>query len=331
MDVRRVAFLVVGLPLVLLPALAGRASGAGAPAMQLAVVGARGITFYSATGAAECRLRLRIAANPAWSPDDSTLAYVDDNAGGEVVAISTPCQPQARRRVLATGCDGCPFAWSPDGATLAYARLAGERSTVVLRQLASSAERTIARLPGAAVAAIAWSHDGTTLALRLTPPHNSNATLAGALVTLRADGSQRHVLLAGGVAELSGWSRDGRRILFTLAHAYSSEVATVERDGTHVRRLAGGHGAVYSPDGTLIAYLVHRAGLYLMRADGGGRRRLVAASDYQPAGASWSPDGLHIAFTPDFVALVVADPQAATAPRVLSQDAEPEAIAWAPR
>ncbi len=56
----------------------------------------------------------------------------------------------------------------------------------------------------------------------------------------------------------------------------------------------------WSPDGTRIAFSVFQDGIYVMNADGSGRRRLTSSAMFNSVGdaqPSWSPDGTKIVFT----------------------------------
>jgi TolB protein len=67
-------------------------------------------------------------------------------------------------------------------------------------------------------------------------------------------------------------------------------------DGTHRRRLAPGGGPQWSPDGRRIAY-ANDDGIFVMNADGTGKKRLTRSGGGSYWSAVWSPDGKQIAFT----------------------------------
>jgi len=77
-----------------------------------------------------------------------------------------------------------------------------------------------------------------------------------------------------------------------------AEVCVVNTDGTGLRRLAAdARGPAWSPDGAKIAYTrFHGGGVWVMDADGSGKRRVTPA----PLGAewvAWSPGGRQLLFT----------------------------------
>ena len=77
------------------------------------------------------------------------------------------------------------------------------------------------------------------------------------------------------------------------------DVYVVRSDGRGLRRLAANaRGPAWSPDGSRIAYasLSARGGVWVMNADGSGKRRVTPA----PGGTdwvAWSPDGRRILFS----------------------------------
>lgn len=114
----------------------------------------------------------------------------------------------------------------------------------------------VAGVPGRDDFSPAWSPDGRRIAYRLNPPRSDESDI---LVVRAGGGTPRNLTSSPGVADWSpAWSPDGKRIAF-----FST------RDG--------------------------RMGLWSMKADGTGNRRLTREGwlDEYPA---WSPDGRRIAF-----------------------------------
>ena len=82
--------------------------------------------------------------------------------------------------------------------------------------------------------------------------------------------------------------------------SFESTVYTIRRDGTHRRRLARGLFPAWSARGEIA--FVHQVsatapftdGIYAMRPDGGGLRRLTR--DARDSAPNWSPHGMHVVF-----------------------------------
>jgi Tol biopolymer transport system component len=102
------------------------------------------------------------------------------------------------------------------------------------------------------------------------------------------------------------WSPDGQRIAFTWFGPTTSDIWTINADGsnpvnlTDTPQIDEGFPA-WSPDGQRLAYTTRRDGnneIYVMNADGSDPVRLTdnPADDFAP---SWSPDGSRIAFVSD--------------------------------
>jgi Tol biopolymer transport system component len=151
----------------------------------------------------------------------------------------------------------------------------------------------------------------------------SQTTGFSVLWTMRADGSgARRVTRAQDVEEVEPeWSPDGRKIAYSRSDECDTEpseiscnrIWTVNADGSDARRLiprkvpgilanraVSFQAPTWSPDGRRIAYEQsiwesQRSNLYVMNADGSGRRRLTRLRNARSP--AWSPDGAAIAFT----------------------------------
>ena len=157
-----------------------------------------------------------------------------------------------------------------------------------------------------------WSPDGRAIAYVVDPDPSAGCPYASCtsrfeLWVMGAGGGNARKLARGVVGRPPPiWSPDGRTIAFEHVpqHIAGSDVYTIRRDGTHLRRLTRtpweeDTPAGWSPDGNKLVF-VHwplktaSTHLYVTDADGSGQRRLT---HLEPSEASWSPDGTTIAVT----------------------------------
>jgi len=137
-------------------------------------------------------------------------------------------------------------------------------------------------------------------------PSEATVSSSGLVTGVRADNA--HVAIsavADGVAGsaflavLEGFDAADGQIMFTSA----GDVYVTNPSGPGILRLttnpAYDGGAVWSPDGTKIAFVTYRDGnaeIYVMNADGSGFTN-VTNNPYDDYPARWSPDGTKILFT----------------------------------
>jgi Tol biopolymer transport system component len=208
---------------------------------------------------------------PAWSPGGRVLALAE---GGRL-AIMRHDGTGLRRLPQLTDSDTEP-AWSPDGRRLAFV---GTRSCLyctwpfTVRSDGTGLRRVTIRGAGSP----AWSNTGTLAFL--------NTTDRG-LYSVRPDGSRLRRLFGRywGWGNQPDWSPDGRRIAFSAR----GRIFTIGANGRGLRRVSKdlpGHSApAWSPDGKYIAFARsdypltdEDDGVYVMRSDGRGARRIVNA------------------------------------------------------
>lgn len=171
---------------------------------------------------------------------------------------------------------------------------------------------------------------------------------------MNADGQVR--LVAEGESIHPMWSPKGERILFNTTWLVKAsktkeedrvigekidekmDLATVRADGTDLRRLTTGGGyayASYSPDGQWIVHRRARADsskIFVMKADGSGRRDLSGASALN-GWPAWSQDGKRIVFSrrvPERFQLFVMERDGGNVRQITDAIGEYTNARWAP-
>jgi TolB protein len=241
---------------------------------------------------------------PAWSPDGTKLAYTTDetesgsSSHGDIIVIDADGSnrlnvtdrydgvpdPSDPGNVWGLKSDDWDPTWSPDGTQIAYMGMIGadtfesgdeQLPDIYVVNVDGSDRRNLTSTPDWIEVAPEWSPDGKQIAFMSEDINQDSLTLS----VISADGSSRRSLTDldwqpyrgtnGYLLWISGlsWSPDGTRIAF-------SDRATTGND----------------------SWPVH---LYVINADGTGRRDLTEAQPGSALFPAWSPDGTKIAFVTD--------------------------------
>ncbi len=246
-----------------------------------------------------------LMTSPGWITFGSTRAegaglYSIDLATGEQT-LSFPAVPNGT--------------WSPDGARVAFSkRDERDRSDIYAMDADGTQRRNLTQHPESDTSPV-WSPDGSQIAF-VSTRHDGHSK---DVFAMNADGTNVRNLTRLPTLDMQpDWSPDGTRIAFTSVRDRFAggdavaEIYTMEPDGSDQRRLthhnANDSGPAWSPDGREILILRSRGlrntpyperrggrGFYLMDADGGNLRE-IAHFDSVFRGATWSPDGTHVAF-----------------------------------
>lgn len=213
----------------------------------------------------------------AWSPNGRLLAFQQASR----LTIMRHDGTGLRQLPQLTEGDGEP-AWSPDGRRLAFI---GTQSCLhcvwlyTVRPDGTGLRRVINRWAGAP----AWSATGTLAFV--------NGSDRG-LYSVRPDGSRLRRLFGRywGWGNQPDWSPDGSRVAFSAR----GRIFSITAAGRGLRRLSrnlpGHDSPAWSPDGRYIAFsrgeyiFTEEDGLYLMRSDGRGARRVAEARETTRSG-----------------------------------------------
>ncbi len=124
-------------------------------------------------------------------------------------------------------------------------------------------------------------------------------------------------------------SPDGQRIIYTrswvdkMKDRRTSSLWTMSADGSRNRFLVDGSGALWSPDGTRIAYVAEgddgSSEIWVRWMDDEGAATQISRLEESPGSLRWSPDGTRLAFT-----MSVAGPAAWR----VSLPSRPEGAEW---
>jgi TolB protein len=233
---------------------------------------------------------------PIWSPQGDRIAFLS-NRGGSGYEIFLMNADGSECTLLLGAERGGPlhtinFEWSPDGSKIRLIS-GGKLYVAQVGEGAGPAQNLTPE--GAFDSAASWSPDGSRLAVISTGSGGSPD-----LFVVTADGVGRTQLTTTPDAESNPrWVEGGAR----LAYDAGQDLHVVNPDGSGgavVTSAVGPmRGAVWSPDGTRVAFIVaenFRQNLYAANPDGSGAALLTDVEANGGNGVFWSPDGSKVAF-----------------------------------
>jgi TolB protein len=232
-----------------------------------------------------------ITVAPAWSPDGENMAFtsyrnnnpnlyvIKKNGSGRKMVSNVP------------GLNDSP-AWSPDGEKIAYVLSKNDNPDIYLLYKDGTQKR-ITDFNGIDTSP-AWSPDGKKLA------YTSNRSGTPQIYVLDVDdgdkGKVKRISSDSSQNDDPDWSPDGKSIAYTSLKNGHFEVVVEDMENNLNLQLTStprgsNENPTWSPDGRFLAFSSSREGkaqIYIMRADGGGLRKLtfLEGGGYEP---SWSP------------------------------------------
>lgn len=240
-------------------------------------------------------LQLAFDSEAAWSPDGSTIAYMGTgNDSLSSFGIHLVDSDGTNKRLFHAGVAGAP-AWSSDGHWIAF-----HEGAHIYKKHVTSDSLVQLTLEGRNFYP-AWSPDGQFIAYDRSM---ADDTGPAGIWLMNQDGKNRRAVIGGafpfwhpngekfiaviGTSSTSIWKRFIQHNPFSGQPLMTLD-AVVNNENLYPK---------YSPDGTRIVFQSQPSGkrvdVWVMNADGSGRRQLTEEGAINPA---WSPDGQWIVYT----------------------------------
>ncbi len=256
------------------------------------------------------RITFSGAGQPTWAPEGRRLAY---SQGGDIWIGVTADRWNRTQVTSGDGLDSDP-AWSPDGDRLAFTR----DSAIVVLDLNSGTEKTLTTPSDQWLSAFqpAWSPDSTRIAYVQESSDDDDYDNYRRLFVMNADGTDQHqVPNSDSFAHNPSWSPDGSTLLYShryYGRGYCEDVIlSIHPNGSQPRRVMKqgclSAAGTWSPTGGRVALVMggpvydfdagddpRLTGIWTVRPDGTGHRRLVVRHGWDPA---WQPTAVS-RFTP---------------------------------
>ncbi|HEX9563747.1 MAG TPA: hypothetical protein VF981_07240 [Gemmatimonadaceae bacterium] len=237
---------------------------------------------------------------PRISPDGQSVVYFGLRGG--LWGIYLLPIGGGQERALVTGSNSFVPTWSPDGTLVAFLSRRGVMPATWVVSVESGEEWQISPEGAEAVGSAGWSPDGSRVGYGLRNPDGTLSVFTsnprGGDVTRLLD----NVPLLSGIA----WSPDGGTIVLNRGTGNDDRfgIFRVPATGGPAVSLTTGQrvddsGMAWSSDGARIAYTVNAsdggADVWIMNADGSGKRRLTTSAEQEWA-PGWASDDSEVYF-----------------------------------
>jgi Tol biopolymer transport system component len=230
-----------------------------------------------------------------WSPNSARLAFVGKDGSLSVIGVDGTGLAK-----IASGPQAGMPSWSPNGARIAYVKPLDNGNVHVVN--AGGGGDAVLAGPAGAIEPM-WAPDSARISF----------LYASSIVVVRLGGAGRTYALPQPALFNNGWFPDGKALLYdaepmlppdvpsaeigTLVHGQLFQDALVRLDVKTGKRsvFSFGDGAAFSNDGKRVAFSSggecrDRAGIYVMRTNGTGRKRLTNDCSIRGTGGT---DTLH--------------------------------------
>jgi TolB protein len=240
---------------------------------------------------------------PILSPDRGSVVYLQSGDGGSLRTAAV--DGTGDRTLFAQNPDGCDTilrpAWNPvDPTELALVCINGDGVRTLKLVSVDGTVRSTLNVPVSTFDDLTFAPDGASLVY-----WGADGGDGGALYLQPTNGSAapKQITSPGGANDADAtFSPDGKTIVFRRQSASSTQLLTIQPDGTGLTPITDGTSAdqdpIFSPDGTQIAFKSNRnnaAGtsenqIWVISTNGTGLRQLGIGSPGTADGApAWGP------------------------------------------
>jgi dipeptidyl aminopeptidase/acylaminoacyl peptidase len=239
-------------------------------------------------------------SNPVWSPDGKRIAFLSDRDGTtqlHVMWVDTKETLQLTRVERAPG----SYAWSPDGKWIAYTSFVPDEEPALKIQLPKAPRGAQWAKPAVLVDRLSWGSDGVGPTFKGYNHVFVVDAVVGGTPRQITDGKFNH--------QNPQWAPDGKTIYVSGLRKpeaeylrNDTEIYTIDVASGDIKPLTDRKGpdmgALPSPNGRYVAYMGwddqsftnHVASLYIMDAQGGGKRMWAGKLPSSPRDVIWAAD-----------------------------------------
>jgi TolB protein len=284
-NVRRIAVAVTLTCGVTLPGSAAAAF----PGHNGRIVFDNGSSVFSVRPDGSGLRRITAGTRPDVAPDGRRVTFGDSRSGNQRGAIySARLSGAARHRLTNFDLNTSPAFSGPLGRRIAFTQYGYHSSRLWVMRADGSEQTDLTPGPMTYAFNPAFSPDGEWVAFERRP-HPGEAT---EIYKIRPDGTgQRRLTHTGPDSLAADFSPDGRWIAFNrLDRQSEAGIFLMRPNGAHIHRITEKHSdtwdPAFSPNGKRIVYNDDdRDGLFTMRRDGAGSRRVTDSGGY----SDWAP------------------------------------------
>jgi len=226
---------------------------------------------------------------------DTKLAYVVGPPGAKEIVVAD-YDGAAATAVTRNGSINLSPVWSPDARSIAFTSFMNGYPDL-FRLFPFERQRPVQTLASfvGINSSPGWSPDGRFLALTLSKDGNPEI-----YVLTVATGVLQRLTRHAGIDTEPAWAPTGQQIAFVSDRAGQPRIFVMDRDGANVRQITTGGFHTqprWSPKGDSIVY-TQRAGTHDLWAisPSGSTPRPLTSGQGDNQGATWAPDGRHLAF-----------------------------------